>query len=199
MLLRFGRVSELEAATARVRVAFGAEDALVSYWLPVLQQKTLSDRAYWMPDLEEHVVCLLDERGEDGVVIGAIYSEADVPPVASLDRLHVEMKDGTTFDYDRATHKLSIALTAAAADVEVSTTRNVTINSRGGSIFLNVAAAAKVYIGGKAKALRLATVEFVRLIFLTHIHPTPTGPSGPPVATGAELQAPHITQKGESE
>jgi hypothetical protein len=81
-------VSEQEAATARVRVVFEAEDQLVSWWLPVLQPKTLADQVYWMPDLDEHVVCLLDEHAEFGVVLGAIYSEADAPPVASLEKLH---------------------------------------------------------------------------------------------------------------
>lgn len=180
MLLRFGRVSELEAATARVRVAFGAEDALVSYWLPVLQQKTLSDRVYWMPDLEEHVVCLLDEHGEDGVVIGSIYSEADAPPVTGLDRLHVAMKDGTTFDYDRAAHRFVISL------------------GEGGDLVANVPAGRRVFIGGET-GKRLATVEFVTQVFQKHTHPTPAGPSGVPVPLGIETVWPQVTDKGVSE
>lgn len=179
MLLRFGRVSELEAETARVRVTFGAEDALVTYWLPVMRARTLGDRVYWMPEIDEQVVVLLDENGEEGVVLGGIFSEVDVPPVTGLDRLHIAMKDGTTFDYDRAAHQLAVTV-------------------KGGDVVVNVDAGKKVHIGGAA-GKELATIDFVKNVYAKHIHPTPAGPSSPPTPMGIETAWPQVTQKGKSE
>jgi len=105
-LLRFGVVTQIDEKTALVRVQFTDIDGVLSYWLPVLKQKTLKDKQYWMPDINEHVVCLIDENGEEGVVIGAIYSDADTVPVSSKDKYHVSFNDGTVIEYDRAAHKL---------------------------------------------------------------------------------------------
>lgn len=179
MTHRIGRVAERDAKTARVRVVFGAEDGMLSWWLPVLQAKTGADKVYWMPDVEEHVVCLLDERAEFGVVLGAIYSEVDKPPVASLDRLHVAMKDGTTIDYNRESHRLEVTVA-------------------GGDLVLNVDQGASVHVGGEGGD-QLVTKQFITSVFLKHTHPTGTGPSGPPIPTGTEAVPPHVTQKGKSE
>src|SRR5260370_5931168 len=46
----------------------------------------------------------MDLRDEDGAVVGAIYSSADVPPVNSADKFHLAFKDGAHFDYDRVAH-----------------------------------------------------------------------------------------------
>jgi phage baseplate assembly protein V len=87
-------------------VLFEDQDGMTSDWLPVMQKKTLQDKAYWMPDTGEHVVCLMDDNAEFGVIIGAIYSDADTPPVSSKDKYHVRFNDGTTLEYDRAAHLL---------------------------------------------------------------------------------------------
>ena len=65
---KFGTVSAVDAKTCRVRVRLPDYDNLRTAWLPVLQAKTLRDKHYHLPDLGEHVVVLLDGRGEDGVV-----------------------------------------------------------------------------------------------------------------------------------
>jgi len=105
-------VEAVDAATARVRVRFPDADAMVSWWLEVLQQRTLGDRSYWMPDVGEAVAVLMDERDEAGVVLGAIYSAADPPPVTSADKSHTVHKDGAVFEYDRATHTWTVAVPA---------------------------------------------------------------------------------------
>lgn len=105
---KFGTVSAVDAKTCRVRVRLPDYDNLRTAWLPVLQAKTLRDKHYHLPDLGEHVVVLLDGRGEDGVVLGAIYSSADTPPVASGDKHHVRFDDGAEMEYDRANHQLTV-------------------------------------------------------------------------------------------
>jgi len=109
-LLKIGIVTQLDVTKALVRVQFTDMDAVVSYWLPVLHHKTLKDKQYWMPDVNEHVVCLLDENGEEGVVLGAIYSDADTVPVHSKDKYHLEFQDGTVIEYDRKAKRLFLDL-----------------------------------------------------------------------------------------
>ncbi|HXN14240.1 MAG TPA: phage baseplate assembly protein V [Candidatus Acidoferrales bacterium] len=101
---RVGIVQAQDTAHAKVRVVFPDYDEMISWWLPVVFAKTQDDKFYWIPDVGEQVVCLMDLRDEAGAVLGAIYSAVDVPPVNSADRFHIAFKDGANFDYNRVTH-----------------------------------------------------------------------------------------------
>ena len=76
-MYRVGIVKVQDATKGRVRVAFPDRDQMESWWLPVIFAKTQNDKMYWMPDIGEQVICLMDEYDEDGAVAGAIYSSAD--------------------------------------------------------------------------------------------------------------------------
>lgn len=196
-MLRVGRVTAVEPATARARVAFEADDNVVSMLLPVMQKGTLLSQGYWMPDVGEHAVCLMDDSAEFGVVLGAIYSATDTPPVATLERIHLRMKDGTTVDYDRAEHRLAIELPAAGADVVITTTRDVHVTA-GRDVLVDVPEGCSVHLGGAA-GLQLATVDFVEKIYKLHKHPIAGPMTGVPVPTGTELNWPHVTRKAHGE
>ena len=129
---KFGTVSAVEAQTCRARVRLPDYDNLRTAWLPVLQRKTQNDKDYHLPDVGEQVVVLLDGRGEDGVVLGAVFSSADIPPVASGDKRHLRFADGTVFDYDRARHKLTIH---CVGDIEIEADGDITL--KGTNIKLN--------------------------------------------------------------
>jgi len=105
---RVGIVQQQDTARAKVRVVFPDYDEMISWWLSVVFPKTQNDKAYWIPDIGEQVVCLMDLRDEAGAVLGAIYSEADVPPVNSADKFHLAFSDGASFDYDRVAHVLDL-------------------------------------------------------------------------------------------
>ncbi len=107
-LLRLAIVKDQDPTTGRLRVVFGEFDQIVSYWLPVVVPKAQDDKVYWLPDIGEQVVCLMDEHDEAGVVLGAIYSQADSTPVQSTDKFHLGFKDGTAVEYDRSTHVLAL-------------------------------------------------------------------------------------------
>lgn len=113
-MYRRGIVSAVDPATARVRVRFPDADDMESFWLEVMQHRTLTggDRAYWLPDPGEAVAVLMDEQDEAGLVLGAIYSTADPPPVTTADKHHVTHKDGAVFEYDRAGHVLLVSVPA---------------------------------------------------------------------------------------
>ena len=105
---RVGIVQAQDTAHAKVRVVFPDYDEMISWWLPVVFFKTQDDKAYWIPDIGEQVVCLMDLRDEAGAVLGAIYSTADTPPVNSADKFYLGFKDGARFDYDRVAHILDL-------------------------------------------------------------------------------------------
>jgi len=106
---RLGIVKQQDLSLGRLRVVFPEFDQLLSYWLPVVVSKTQNDKAYWIPDVGEQVVCLMDNRDEAGVVLGAIYSQPDGTPVQSADKYHLSFKDGSAIEYDRAAHVLSLS------------------------------------------------------------------------------------------
>lgn len=149
-MLRVGIVKLQDAANARVRVVFPDRDQLESWWLPVVVAKTQNDKMYWMPDVGEQVVCMMDEHDEDGAVLGAIYSSVDQPAVASLDKLHWKSKDGAAFEYDRAAHALGISLPGGGT---------VTISANGASIAIDgagnvaIAAAGQIQLAGGGPAV----------------------------------------------
>jgi phage baseplate assembly protein V len=138
-MYRVGIIKVQDTAKGRVRVAFPDRDQMESWWLPVIFAKTQNDKLYWMPDLGEQVICLMDEYDEDGVVVGSIYSSADTPPVTSADKLHWTSKDGATFEYDRAVHALqmtipsggTVTISANGASLAIDSTGNVEITAIG--------------------------------------------------------------------
>ncbi|GKT21647.1 phage baseplate assembly protein V [Acidovorax sp. SUPP3334] len=103
-----GVVSAIDPKTARVRVRFDDLDGLETAMIPVGQRKTREDKDYWMPDLGEHVACLMDANLEDGVVVCAIYSDQDTPPTTDPNVRMVRFKDGAEVAYDRAAHTLTV-------------------------------------------------------------------------------------------
>lgn len=154
---KFGTVSAVDAKTCRVRVRLPDYDNLRTAWLPVLQAKTLRDKHYHLPDLGEHVVVLLDGRGEDGVVLGAVYSSADTPPVASGDKHHVRFDDGAEMEYDRASHQLTVkggiqkVVVEVGADILLKAGAKVTIDVPETEVTGNLLVKGKLtYQGGMA-------------------------------------------------
>jgi phage baseplate assembly protein V len=137
---RVGIVQIQDVAGCRVRVGCPDRDQLQSWWLPVVVWKTQNDKGYYLPDIGEQVVCVMDEYDEDGAVLGAIYSTADLPPPGmTADKVHWSAKDGASFNYDRAAHALTIALpsgglvniTANGASISIDASGNVNLVAPG--------------------------------------------------------------------
>lgn len=104
--LHFGVVSKVDGARPQIKVYF--EDLeMESHWLHVPQDGTLKNKHYKMQYRKgDQVAVLLDPLGEEGVVLGAIYSEADPPPVTDPAKWHKTFEDGTVIEYDSNLHEL---------------------------------------------------------------------------------------------
>lgn len=136
-LIRVGTVSSINAAAGTVRVAFAAQDDMVTYELPVITRGSKNNKDYWLPDVDEQVLCLFlpntSGRGVcDGFVLGTFYSSVDAPVENSGDVHAVKYGDGTIIKHDRSTGKLTIN---ATGDIDIIAGGNVTIN--GQTIYLN--------------------------------------------------------------
>ncbi|QNT58152.1 phage baseplate assembly protein V [Neisseria musculi] len=116
--LQFGIVAAVDEAGHTLRVRLPALENLETDWLPMLTPAAGGNRFYSLPDEGEQVVCLLDARGENGVVLGATYNAADKPPAADKDKWIRRFKNGTVIEHDRKT-----------GDVLVRTKGTVTIDA----------------------------------------------------------------------
>lgn len=154
-MFRVGLVRQQDSQRARVRVAFPDRDQMLSYWLPVIAFKTQDDKGYWMPDLGEQVVCLMDEHDEAGAVLGAIYSAADVPPVQSADKYHVSFKDGASFEYDRAAHALAVSLPGGSTLKISLNGASITIDANG-NVAVVPGSGAQIRLGGPGQMAGVA-------------------------------------------
>jgi phage baseplate assembly protein V len=96
------------------RVQFPDLDGMVSGWLPMIVKKSLKDKEVLTLDIGEQVACVLDEYFESGCILGAVFSDDDLPPVVSHDKYHFAFFDGGSFEYDRNTGQLTIVTTGAA-------------------------------------------------------------------------------------
>lgn len=126
-----GIVHSVDEQTARVRVQFPNLDNLVSAWLPVLQEFCVGNQGYRLPDVASQVVCLMDANYEAGVVLGAIYSDSDPPPVTDANLYYRRFLDGTVLQYDRAGHKL---LADVQGEIEVKATGDCNAEIQGKTV-----------------------------------------------------------------
>lgn len=121
------------------QVEFPDLDGLVSDWLPVVMRKTLKDKECFTLDKGEQVACILDEYFENGVVLGSVYSDVDIPPTESPDKMCVQFFDGGSFEYDRSTGVLTIVttgpVTLRAGGAVTLNAPSVTLNTS--SVILN--------------------------------------------------------------
>ena len=129
-LFRVGTVSSINEEAATARVTFSDRDNVVSYDLPVITKNTLKNKDYWMPDVEEQVLCLFLPIGiETGFIVGGYYDTKTEKPAATGNKRAAEFEDGTRVEYDREAHKLQIDIPETAGTVVINCAGSVTVNS----------------------------------------------------------------------
>lgn len=127
-MVRVCIVESVQPKAGTVKVTLPDSDGVVSQPLKVLFERSADNASYDMPDKGEQVVCIFLANGmETGFVLGSFFSSMDPVPVSSADKKHYRFKDGTTIEYDRAAHKLSIDV--VGGDVEVVADKNVAVTA----------------------------------------------------------------------
>lgn len=160
-MLKFGNISEIDAAKGLARVEFD-DDGIVSGWLSLLAKKSKDETEHYPLDVKEHVCCLMDERCENGVILGAIYSKDEKPGLTSKDKFGIKYKSGDEESYDRQDRKKLVKVGAA----EHSLTQQ-------GHTIKNGSETLKAILLDLLAQLEIET------------HPTPVGPTGPPTNAAA--------------
>jgi phage baseplate assembly protein V len=123
---KYGIVSESKPGYAKV---YFAEDDLVTKWWQVLQRTSLLDKEGWPLNVQEHVICLCDDRVEEGVVLGAVFNDEDTPDGgAGPGKFRKVFEDGTVLEYDKSAHKLSGSI---KGEVDISADGDVSISTSG--------------------------------------------------------------------
>jgi phage baseplate assembly protein V len=106
-MIRFGNITEIDAAKGRARVHF-EEDDLVSDWLPMAVKSSKANKHESWYDVGDFVACMMDQHTEDGVIVGAIYDDNNTPPIGNKDVEAKTFSDGTVIKYDRSSSTLTI-------------------------------------------------------------------------------------------
>lgn len=128
-IIRIGRVSSIDVNTNTARVAFSDKDDLVSGNLMIVNRGSMVDKDYWIPDIDEQVLCLMQPNASgkglnDGFILGSFFSAEDPQQESSADVRAVKFSDGTVVKHDRKTGNLTIN---ATGDISIIAGGAVTI------------------------------------------------------------------------
>lgn len=189
---RTGIVCELESvAPYRVRVQFPDRDNMISWWLPVLVPKIQDDKFFWQPDLGEQVCVIMDAHDEDGAVIGSVPSMADFAPSGFGPNIfYIGFADGTSFEYNRTTHAMSITLCDGGTITMTQPAGGKIALDASGNLTLQ--AASSITLSGANGSLTdaLPLVSLLVAAFNAHTHGTVPGPPPTVPWTSATVASP---------
>jgi len=130
MWFKHGIISDSKPGFARV--IFPADDNMVSDWLPICYPFTMGDQACWIIKVNSLVSCLMDQRCEEGVILGAIYNQEDpVPTEASSTNAIFKFEDGSIISYDKSSHEL---LADIKGKITAKATGNIKVESSMGDV-----------------------------------------------------------------
>jgi len=107
-LFRVGIVCDLDADRQCVRVNFD-DLGTVSPWMQIAAFGASGDDYYWMPEIEEQVVCFFMPTGNaEGYVLYSVRGTANKPKAGNANKRYIRFADGGCFEYDKSTHTLTI-------------------------------------------------------------------------------------------
>lgn len=124
-MIRVGAVSQLDEASARVKVSVGG---LSTDWLPWVTARAGATRTWSAPRPGEQVIVLAPYGDPaQAVVLPAIYQDAYPAPASTKDSDRTVYPDGTSVDYNSASNTLNI--TVAGSSKVIINCKEATINA----------------------------------------------------------------------
>jgi phage baseplate assembly protein gpV len=106
-MIRFGRISEIDADKARVKVSFG-EDGIESGWLPTLHAGTKGNSYFHTYNVNELVACAMEENLDAGVCLGSIYYKDEQPVESGPDLVSVVFDSNNKVVFNRQSGEMQI-------------------------------------------------------------------------------------------
>ena len=170
-MLKFGKITEIDAANGLAKVTFDEDDGLVTKFIPMAVPKTSQDKFSIPYDINEHVYCIMDESCDDGVIAGAIYDANNIPDGAGVGKTRVKFVPNLTIEYDRESSTLSI-IGGDRVNVKMGTTE---LDLQDGILLKRDDETLKKIVGD-------LILEINKIVV-----PTNVGPSGTPINAAAFL------------
>lgn len=134
-MVRYGTVEEVDYPNKRIRVKSGKN---TTAWLPWSVGRAGAGKRRWdAPEVGEQVVMLCPSGDlRQACVLPGVYRDAHDAPVTDVNKDHVTYGDGTTMEYDRSSHTVSINLGPTSLVADRS---QVVISCNGSTITMNAA------------------------------------------------------------
>lgn len=174
MNIKYGTISKIDAKKGFYCVDID-EDDITTKPIPVIVANTKNKKDEAPLEQGEHVAVVMDEHMEDGVILGAIYSDVDTPPAdASTDIYRTTYQDGSKVMFDKSTGTYTIDV---KGDVVIKSAKNVKVTCT--KLELN----GDLSVTGKIEATQnISTtggdVKAGTVSLKTHVHPYVNGTSG---------------------
>jgi len=137
-VLRFGRISDIDADKGLCKVSFG-EDEVVTDWLPTIHNGTSGNSYFHTFDIQEHVACMMSDNGITGVILGAIYSRDLQPSESGNDIVSVVFNANNKIVFNRANGQMEIQASGGVTitgDLSVSGSVDAGVEVSAGSVNL---------------------------------------------------------------
>lgn len=107
--IRYGTVSQVDLANARCKIKSGN---IETAWLPWTAGRASAAKRRWDPPEVGEQVAVISPGGDltQGLVLPGVYQSSAAAPSDSADKDRTVYSDGTSIEYDRASHALNIDL-----------------------------------------------------------------------------------------
>lgn len=106
-ILKFGNICEVDYARGTARVDLD-EDGITTAFLPIAFPMTLQNKSFAMPAINSQVCAVMDENAEQGIIIGATYSDIATPDGFSEGLSGVLFSDGSKVVYNEKTQEYTV-------------------------------------------------------------------------------------------
>lgn len=153
-MLRFGRISSVDADNAKCKVSFG-EDETVTDWLPTVHNGTRENSYFHTFQTEDHVAVMMNDNGITGVILGAIYSKNLQPSDGGVGKTSVVFDNGNKVVYDKATGSMEIVASGGlkiTGDVTVTGSIDASVDVTAGILNISLTGHTHVVAGVQAGA-----------------------------------------------
>ncbi len=113
-IVRKGVVSSVNPANGTARVIFQEKDNDISAEYHLLNRGSGKLKDYWIPDINDQVVCLCeanDKNFSSGWILGSWFSDEAAPQVQNAEIRRVDFGDGSFIEYNRESHSMTINCT----------------------------------------------------------------------------------------
>lgn len=182
-MLRWGLISEMDTTKGFCRVKF-LDDDIVSPPLQIVYASTQGTKFIMPLEINTCVACLMDQHGDNGVVIGAVYQDEDKPDEGATENaMRIVFADGAILEYDFNAKKFTFD--GADSEILVTCKKAEVTASSGVKITGDVEITGDLKVGGKADVtndVKAGVGPAVRSLLLhTHTVTAVGSPTGPPL------------------